>query len=150
MDRKILIVLLTVLTMCIITACGGVAEGNGSGTEHKASTADTVSLSILPEEAELVPFERFKEGFAFVSDTNWEMPPATLEEVQDAFGNEGVYYANCDVEEDGMVYKTYAWFSDEDWLDSKISVAVTFRVDKETRDLVYYSYISQGIDYTEV
>lgn len=104
MTRKILVMLLTVLTMCFITACGGSADGNGSGTEYEASTADTVSLSILPEKAELVPFKRFKEGFAFVSDTNWEMPPATLEEVQTAFGNDGVYYANCSYVSQGIDY----------------------------------------------
>lgn len=150
MIRKLVLIFGTVMLMCFMTACGGAAGGNDSGTKYEASTADTVKLSVLPKEAELVPFEKFKEGFAFVSNTNWEMPPATLEKVQDAFGNNGVYYANCDVEEDGITYKTYAWFSDKEWLDSTVSVAVTFKVDKETGELTYYSYVSQGIDYTEV
>lgn len=150
MIRKIVLLLITVMIMCFASACGEPSDGDGTGMEYDATTAETVNLSVLPEDITLVPFEKFKEGFAFVSNTNWEEPPATLEEVQAAFGYDGVYYANCDVEEDGTVYKTYAWFSDEDWLDSKVALAVSFKVDEATGDLVYYSYVSQGIDYTEV
>lgn len=150
MIKKLIVILITGMIMCFITACGEPSDGDGKGIEYDAATAETVNLSILPEDITLVPFEEFKEGFAFVSNTNWEEPPATLEEVQAAFGYDGVYYANCDVEEDGIIYKTYAWFSDEDWLDSKVALAVSFKVDETTGDLVYYSYVSQGIDYTEV
>lgn len=131
-------------------SCGNISGGGGSDTGLDPKTAESVDLSILPGKCELIPFEKFKEGFAFVTNTNWEEPPATLKEVQKAFGSKGEYFAKCDVIEDGIVYKTYVWYSDEDWLDSKIAVAVSFKVDDETGEQIYYSYVSQGIDYTDV
>lgn len=144
MIRNLSIIFIIVLLLCFLTACGE------SDTEWNQKTGETVNLTVLPEGVELVPFEKFKEGFAFVSNTNWESPPATLEEVQKAFGTNGVYYKNSDITEAGNTYKTYVWFSDEDWLDSKVAVAVNFKVDNETGELTYYSYASQGIVYTDV
>lgn len=136
MMKRILTLIFAVVMMFSLASCG--------------EPADTVNLAELPKGAQMIPFEQFKSGFAFVSNANWEEPPATYEEVAQAFGEEGLYYEKCDVVEDGVTYKTYAWFSDEEWLDSTVSVAVSFKVDEETGDLSYYSYGSQGIDYTEV
>lgn len=149
--KKIGIVMISMMLMFSVTACGDPADGDGTDMQWDPKVSEeTVNLAELPEDCELVPFEQFKEGFSFVSGTNWEEPPATLEEVEQAFGTAGRYYAGSDVTEDGVTYKTYAWFSDADWLDSKVSVAVSFKVDEETDKLVYYSYVSQGITYEDV
>ncbi len=146
--KRVIALLFTVMIMLFLASCGEPADGDDMQWDPK--TADTVNLAELPKGAQMIPFEQFKSGFAFVSNTNWEEPPATYEEVVQAFGEEGLYYAKCDVTEDGITYKTYAWFSDEEWLDSTVSVAVSFKVDEESGKLIYYSYTSQGIDYTEV
>lgn len=146
--KRIIALLFTVMVMLFLASCGEPTDGDDMQWDPK--TADSVNLAELPKGAQMIPFEQFKEGFAFVSNTNWEEPAATYEEVAEAFGTEGIYYAKCDVVEDGVTYKTYAWFSDEEWLDSTVSVAVSFKVDEETGKLIYYSYTSQGIDYTEV
>lgn len=146
--KKIVTLIFAVMMMFALASCGEPTDGDDMQWDPK--TADSVNLSELPKGAQMIPFEEFKEGFAFISNTNWEEPPATYEEVVKAFGEKGLYYEKCDVVEDGVTYKTYAWFSDEEWLDSTVSVAVSFKVDKETGDLIYYSYASQGIDYTEV
>jgi len=149
MIRKTVILILAAMLLCFTAACGQSSDEDSSDMRVDPKTADSVNLSRLPENCDLIPFDKFKEGFAFVSNTNWEVPPATLEEIDDAFGEKGVYYAKCDVVEDGVTYKTYAWFSDEEWLDSTVSVAVTFKVDDNGKQ-IYYSYVSQGIDYTDV
>ena len=69
----------------------------------------------------------------------------TYEEVAAGFGADGVYYPNCDLTEDGFSYKTYAWFSDEDWGDSKISVAIVFKAPEGTDEYTYWAYGAQGI-----
>lgn len=148
MKRIVFMVLVSVMMCFALASCGEPTDGDDMQWDPK--TAETVNLAELPKGAQMIPIEQFKSGFAFVSNTNWEEPPATYEEVAEAFGTEGLYYAKCDVVEDGITYKTYAWFSDEEWLDSTVSVAVSFKVDKETGKLIYYSYVSQGIDYTEV
>ena len=61
MIRRLVLIFVAAMLMCFITACGAASDGNDSGTEYEASTAETVKLSVLPEEAELVPFEKFKE-----------------------------------------------------------------------------------------
>lgn len=146
--KKIIALIFSVMMMFALTACGEPADGTDMRWDPK--TADSVNLAELPKGAQMIPLEKFKDGFAFVSNTNWEEPPATYEEIVKAFGEKGLYYEKCDVVEDGVTYKTYAWFSDEEWLDSTVSVAVSFKVDEETGDLIYYSYVSQGIDYTDV
>ena len=145
--KRITMILLSAVMIFALVSCGQPADGGDM--EGNSQTAETVNLSELPEDCELIPFEKFKEGFAFISNTNWEEPPATYSEVAEAFDEEGVYYENCDVVEDGITYKTYAWFSDEEWLDSTVSVAVTFKAD-DSGELIYYSYTAQGIDYTDV
>jgi len=145
--KRITMILLSAVMIFALASCGEPADGGDM--EGNVQTAETVNLSELPEDCELIPFEKFKEGFAFISNTNWEEPPATYSEVAEAFAEEGVYYKNCDVVEDGVTYKTYAWFSDEEWLDSTVSVAVTFKAD-DSGELIYYSYTAQGIDYTDV
>ncbi|MDO5415222.1 MAG: hypothetical protein Q4F78_07130 [Bacillota bacterium] len=148
--KKIIALIFFVMIVFTLASCGEPADGDGTDMQWDPKTADTVNLAELPKGAQMIPFEQFKKGFAFVSNTNWAEPPATYEEVAQAFGEEGLYYEKCDVIDDGITYKTYAWFSDEEWLDSTVSVAVSFKVDKETGKLIYYSYVSQGIDYTEV
>lgn len=146
--KKIITLIFAVMMMFAFASCGEPTDGDDMQWDPK--TAETVNLGELPKGAQMIPIEQFKSGFAFISNTNWEEPPATYEEIVEAFGEKGLYYEKCDVVEDGVTYKTYAWFSDEEWLDSTVSVAVSFKVDKETGDLIYYSYVSQGIDYTEV
>lgn len=148
--KKIIALIFSVMMMFALTACGEPADGDGTDMQWDTKTADSVNLAELPKGAQMIPLEKFKEGFAFISNTNWEEPPATYDEIVKAFGEKGLYYEKCDVVEDGVTYKTYAWFSDEEWLDSTVSVAVSFKVDEETGDLIYYSYVSQGIDYTDV
>ena len=150
MKRIILMMLVSIMMCFVLTSCGEPTDGDGTDMQWDPKTADSVNLAELPKGAQMIPLEKFKEGFAFISNTNWEEPPATYEEIVKAFGEKGLYYEKCDVVEDGVTYKTYAWFSDEEWLDSTVSVAVSFKVDEETGDLIYYSYVSQGIDYTDV
>jgi len=144
--KKTAVILLAIVMTFAVAGCG---SGSGS-IPSQMETPEAVNLAELPEGCDLIPYDKFKEGFAFVSNTNWEEPPASYDEIAKAFGNNGVYYKGSDITYDGIDYKTYAWFSDEEWLDSTVSVAVTFKTDQENRKLVYYSYVSQGIVYTDV
>lgn len=162
--RKINLAILMCFTICV--SCVGcsvksesvepledadpvVTEETLDEEDEQAQEVEPVSLAVLPEDCELVPFDVFKEGFSLVANVSWEEPPATYDQLVDGFGTEGVYYKNSDVTQDGITYKTYAWFSDEDWLDSKIAVAITFRVGDDGV-LTYWSYTAQGITYEDL
>ena len=134
-----------------MTACGGSSGGDDvEYTEDSYSEIEAVDLSVLPEDAELVPYEDFKTGFAMISQTGMDVPVVTMSDLESAFGVEGIYYEKSSYEQDGVAYKTYAWFSDKDWVDSKIAVAVIFKEDPETSELIYYMYTAQGITYEDV
>lgn len=150
--KKRLFVLLMAMTLAIfMAACGEPADGDDMEyTDNSSTEIEAVDLSVLPEDAELVPYEDFKTGFAMISQTGMDVPVVTMSDLESAFGVEGIYYEKSSYEQDGVAYKTYAWFSDEDWVDSKIAVAVIFKEDPETSELIYYMYTAQGITYEDV
>lgn len=149
--KKRLIGVLICIVFCL-AACGSTKDGDDKVYEEPVHDAEEVeedtegvNLMNLPENCELVPFEKFKEGFAVVCNASWEAPMPTYEEVAAGFGVEGVHYPNCDMTEDGISYKTYAWFSDEDWGSSKISVAIVFKAPEGSEEYAYWAYAAQGI-----
>lgn len=151
MKKKLFILIMAMVMALAMTACGGSSGGDDvEYTEDSYSEIEAVDLSVLPEDAELVPYEDFKTGFAMISQTGMDVPVVTMSDLESAFGVEGIYYEKSSYEQDGVAYKTYAWFSDEDWVDSKIAVAVIFKEDPETSELIYYMYTAQGITYEDV
>jgi len=66
--KRITMILLSAVMIFALVSCGQPADGGDM--EGNVQTAETVNLSELPEDCELIPFEKFKEGFAFISNTN--------------------------------------------------------------------------------
>lgn len=149
MKKKVLIFFI-VLAIGLMTAACGASQSGEDVICSDISEVEAVDLATLPEGCELVPYEQFKSGFAMISYTGMDAPVVTLEDLESEFGVEGIYYPNSSYEQDGVIYKTYAWFSDEDWIDSKIAVAVIFKENPDTSALEYYMYTSQGITYEDV
>ena len=139
--------MILLLSMAMFTGCGDQAPAEEA---QASSTGEAVDLYVLPDGCDLVPHEQFKEGFALLCDTSIDAAPVTMEVLEDTFGTEGYYYKNSDVIEEGMIYKTYGWFSDEDWMDGKVAVAVIFKAAEGTDDFSYYMYTSQGITFEDV
>ena len=60
----------------------------------------------------------------------------TIDEIKPIEGYDRVEYGN--------VIKTYAWFSEEDWGNSKVAVAVMFSAPEGSSDYKYYMHTAQG------
>ena len=141
--KKILVIclmLLIAMSAIAFSGCGvkSVAEG------------EPVDLYAIPDGCEFVPHDQFMSGYALLCDTSPDAVPINMDVLEDAFGTEGYYFENSDVIEEGYIYKTYGWFSEESWIDGKIAVGVIFKAPEGTEDFIYYMYISQGITYEDV
>lgn len=146
--KKILgITLISAMLGLSLVACG--THNDVAETDEATDTAATqevknVDLSVVPEGCTFATVEAFDAGMALLKNTDPSAPPVTMEALEEAFGTEGVYYADCDKTENGMSYKNYAWFSEEDWGNSKVAVAVTFTAKEGSDDYSYYMYTAQG------
>lgn len=157
MRRKILPVLLVLLLAVTMTACGGADEEPAAEEEttveaveedaENEAEPERVDLGTIPEGCVFVPADQHRAACDILFNLEWPSDPVTMDQMVEAFGTEGIYYENSDREEYGITYKTYAWFSEEDWGNTKVAIAITFQVDPDTSDLIYYSYVYQGDDW---
>lgn len=146
MKRRIFVIFMAMILCLTVTACGGSESEapESEGTAVTESTGGTVDLSVVPDNCEFATAENFAAGMALLTNTDPSAAPVTMEALEDAFGTEPVYYADCDREEYGNVLKTYGWFSEEDWGNSKVAVAVTFMAPEGSNDFSYYMHTAQG------
>lgn len=126
------------LTLAACTTSGG-DTGNAGGTSA-GYTVEVAELdpTVYPDNYPLIDADKFETAFYTLADASMEGQLDTYQDVADIFGVDGAYYTNNDFEDNGNVYKYYAWYGDDG-----TSILVTFKADG--KKLEYFAYTSYGI-----
>ncbi|HZK28608.1 MAG TPA: hypothetical protein VFD19_00145 [Clostridia bacterium] len=145
--KKLTVLLLAAIMVLTLVACG--SGGNdldstkstgGDALVRPVYTVDVETLdpNVYPDDYPLIAIEDFEAAFEELAEGIYEGTLDGYQDVVDLFGVDGAYYENCDLEQNGQLYKYYGWYA-----DSGVSVFVTFKSDGD--NLKCYAYTGNGI-----
>ena len=137
------------------TATSGTSAGGQAATQTQTQAAGftgdkyvsdkdgNIKTAEFPSGYTPLAYDKFVEGFKAVVDGKITTS-STYADVANAFGDDGIKLEGQKYE--GYAY--YAWFSDEDFAESKKGVLITFK--DAGGNLTYYAYTGMGITADDV
>lgn len=139
--KKFIVFLLIVVMTFTLAACGN-ENGNKGGEKTSNVAVYTVDVEELdavsyPDDYPLIASSKFKTDVEKVEQASMDGELGTYQDVVDIFGVDGVYFKNCDYDDDVAVYKYYAWYG-----DNGASILMTFK--SKGDKLEYFAYTTGG------